>query len=435
MEKKTLGSFISALRRAQGLTQQEVADRLAVSNKAVSRWERDEAMPDILLLPAIADLFGVTVDELLRGERLRETQPRESAAATVAAESSDTETNGNAEGGYAHEPPPDPRALRGLRAMMKRAIAQIRNLGILAFALAYAGMLVMVGISYGFYRPILGYALLMLFELGSVSVLWFASSRMRDHLNEQIFDATDTRLPTIELARGCYHYANWVWLGNAAAAHAFILGSVLCLKSGSHSVLLQSHYAVLVLIITLVYIIIHVCVKPLAIRRLCRPWAHVCGDIINTWTPVPHNLRAQVSLALWQSIPALTGITGCIVLANFFDHPEGEIDPFGIFAVAFLLAGLTVAGIALPLHLRKESKGSPARRDLLVSGIRNLALIAVALFTASSGVTVIRMEHPNGTVELAQYWNETMLLLGIAIALGVILAAELVRRHLQKKKP
>ena len=71
MEKKTLGSFLSALRRAQGLTQQEVADRLAVSNKAVSRWERDEAMPDITLLPAIADLFGVTVDELLRGERKR----------------------------------------------------------------------------------------------------------------------------------------------------------------------------------------------------------------------------------------------------------------------------------------------------------------------------------------------------------------------------
>ncbi|MBQ9151734.1 MAG: helix-turn-helix transcriptional regulator [Clostridia bacterium] len=37
MEKKTLGSFISALRRAQGLTQQEVADRLMVSNRAVSR--------------------------------------------------------------------------------------------------------------------------------------------------------------------------------------------------------------------------------------------------------------------------------------------------------------------------------------------------------------------------------------------------------------
>ena len=159
MEKKTLGSFLSALRRAQGLTQQEVADRLAVSNKAVSRRERDEAMPDILLLPAIADLFGVTVDELLRGERMREAQTRESVAAADAVKSPDTASNDDAEGGYTHETPPDPRALRGLRAMMKRAITQIRNLSILAFALAYAGLMVMLGISYGFYRPVLGYAL------------------------------------------------------------------------------------------------------------------------------------------------------------------------------------------------------------------------------------------------------------------------------------
>ena len=432
MEKKTLGSFISALRRAQGLTQQEVADRLAVSNKAVSRWERDEAMPDITLLPAIADLFGVTVDELLRGERMREAQTRESAPVIA---DPDADSHGTDEGGYTHETPPDPRALRGLRAMMNRAISQIRNLGILAFALSYAGLMVMLGVSYGFYRPVLGYALQLLFELGGLSVLWFASSRMRDHLNEQIFDAADTRLPVTELARGCYHYANWVWLCSSAAAHAFVLGSMLCLKSGTHSVLLTSHYAILVLIITLVYIIIHACVKPYAIRRLCRPWAQVCGDVINAWTPVPHNLRALVILTLWQLIPALTGITGCMVLANFFDHPEGEIDPFGIFAVAFLLAGLVVACISLPLRLRREAHGSPARRDLLVSGIRNLALIAVALFTTSSGVTFIRIEHSNGAVELAQYWNESVILLGIAAALGVILAAELVRRHLQKKKP
>ena len=149
MEKKTLGSFLSALRRAQGLTQQEVADRLAVSNKAVSRWERDEAMPDILLLPAIADLFGVTVDELLRGERMREALPRESAAiADTADDPNEPQTEPSTDGGYTHETPPDPRALRGLRALMNRAITQFRNFGILAFALAYAGLLVMVGFSY-----------------------------------------------------------------------------------------------------------------------------------------------------------------------------------------------------------------------------------------------------------------------------------------------
>lgn len=70
MERKTIGSFISALRRANGMTQQDLADKLNVSNKAVSRWERDECAPDLSLIPVIAELFDITCDELLKGERI-----------------------------------------------------------------------------------------------------------------------------------------------------------------------------------------------------------------------------------------------------------------------------------------------------------------------------------------------------------------------------
>lgn len=69
MEKKTLGTFLAALRKANGLTQKQLADKLNVSDKAVSRWERDESAPDLSLIPVIAEIFGVTSDELLRGER------------------------------------------------------------------------------------------------------------------------------------------------------------------------------------------------------------------------------------------------------------------------------------------------------------------------------------------------------------------------------
>lgn len=69
MEKKTIGKFISVLRKANGMTQKDLADRLFVSDKTVSRWERDECDPDLSLIPAIAELFGITTDELLRGER------------------------------------------------------------------------------------------------------------------------------------------------------------------------------------------------------------------------------------------------------------------------------------------------------------------------------------------------------------------------------
>lgn len=70
MEKKTIGSFIAILRKANGLTQKELADKLGISDKAVSRWERDETAPDISLIPTLADILGVTTDELLRGERI-----------------------------------------------------------------------------------------------------------------------------------------------------------------------------------------------------------------------------------------------------------------------------------------------------------------------------------------------------------------------------
>lgn len=69
MEKKTIGTFIAALRKARGMTQRELAERCNVSDKAVSRWERDECAPDLTLLPVLAEIFDITVDELLRGER------------------------------------------------------------------------------------------------------------------------------------------------------------------------------------------------------------------------------------------------------------------------------------------------------------------------------------------------------------------------------
>ena len=56
------------LRKAAGMTQNDLAEKLNVSRQAVSRWEQGSATPDVENLIAISDLFGVTLDELLRGE-------------------------------------------------------------------------------------------------------------------------------------------------------------------------------------------------------------------------------------------------------------------------------------------------------------------------------------------------------------------------------
>lgn len=61
----TFGQIIKSLRRKADMTQEELADMLSITGQAVSRWENDFAMPDISLLPVLANLFGVTTDYLL----------------------------------------------------------------------------------------------------------------------------------------------------------------------------------------------------------------------------------------------------------------------------------------------------------------------------------------------------------------------------------
>lgn len=80
MEKRTIGQFIAVLRKANGMTQKELAERLNVSDKSVSRWERDETLPDLTLIPVIAEIFGVTSDEILRGEKTVKNESEETPA-------------------------------------------------------------------------------------------------------------------------------------------------------------------------------------------------------------------------------------------------------------------------------------------------------------------------------------------------------------------
>ena len=63
--KSQLGANIVMYRKRSGLTQAKLAERLNYSDKAVSKWERGESVPDVLTLVQLAELFEITVDELL----------------------------------------------------------------------------------------------------------------------------------------------------------------------------------------------------------------------------------------------------------------------------------------------------------------------------------------------------------------------------------
>ena len=72
MEKQTLGQKIAELRKAKNMTQLELANQLNITDKAVSKWERDISCPDINTFPKLAEVLEVSVDELLQANSLKD---------------------------------------------------------------------------------------------------------------------------------------------------------------------------------------------------------------------------------------------------------------------------------------------------------------------------------------------------------------------------
>ncbi len=68
MTKQTFGSTLAALRKEKGMTQLELAQSMGVTDKAVSKWERNLSFPDVASLPRLAEQLGVSVDELLEAK-------------------------------------------------------------------------------------------------------------------------------------------------------------------------------------------------------------------------------------------------------------------------------------------------------------------------------------------------------------------------------
>ena len=70
MDQVKIGKFIAVLRKEKGMTQGQLGEKLGVTNKTVSRWENGNYMPDVEMLSLLSKEFGVTINELIIGERL-----------------------------------------------------------------------------------------------------------------------------------------------------------------------------------------------------------------------------------------------------------------------------------------------------------------------------------------------------------------------------
>ena len=79
MDKNATGRFIAELRKQKGFTQKELAEKLMVTDKAISRWETGKGLPDTSLLKPLGDVLGVSITELLSGKRIEEVDMKEQA--------------------------------------------------------------------------------------------------------------------------------------------------------------------------------------------------------------------------------------------------------------------------------------------------------------------------------------------------------------------
>ena len=77
MNQKKIGSFLKELRKEMGITQEEFAEKLDVSSRTISHWETGANMPDISLLVNIAEIFNVSIPEIINGERKSEIMEKE----------------------------------------------------------------------------------------------------------------------------------------------------------------------------------------------------------------------------------------------------------------------------------------------------------------------------------------------------------------------
>lgn len=171
MEKKTIGSLIAALRRANGMTQRELAERLNVSDKTVSRWERDEGAPELALIPVLAEIFGVTCDELLRGERRspdsRETEMPETACTQ--------------------------RGEKQRRRLLKQALSDYRSRSCIVVGLSALGLLAALICNLAFLRASLGFL---------VGAVFFAAATVCQYIfvNRAFLTVEDSELAEEALA-------------------------------------------------------------------------------------------------------------------------------------------------------------------------------------------------------------------------------------------
>lgn len=180
MNNLKIGSFLQALRKAKGLTQQDVADYFCISSKTVSKWECGDSIPEITMLVALANYYEISVDEILKGERNGSGKP-----VTFETE----EKNRKSREKY----------------LVNKNLNQFTLLYYISLAALLMGFILAIAIAIGVNRW-LGFGIGTVFYIGSIITLLIASNRLLYQLDDVL---EEDSLVKIKFKRFKYSYIYW----------------------------------------------------------------------------------------------------------------------------------------------------------------------------------------------------------------------------------
>ena len=178
MEKKTIGGFLAALRRASGMTQKELGEKIGVSDKAVSRWERDECAPDLTLIPVLAEIFNVTSDEILRGQRLN--------IQTLEPEKQEKKTE------------------KQVNSLLRNSRIKLSNRSLISVAIAVAGLFVAMICNSGFDRAYIGFFAACIFYAAALVCQAIFTTSAFNAVNSDIFQTETQNLCKYTMAKTAF---------------------------------------------------------------------------------------------------------------------------------------------------------------------------------------------------------------------------------------
>lgn len=166
MDMQIIGRFLTQLRRERGLTQEQLGEKLGVTNKTVSRWETGTYLPPVEMLQILSELYGITINEILSGQRLGEREYRERAEENIK-----TALNKSA------------FTLKEKTAFFKKKWLREHRFGLIAEAVAFLGLLV-------FSACLDNTLFVMLVNIGGFGRIAYHRNNMMAYIEERAFDGS-----------------------------------------------------------------------------------------------------------------------------------------------------------------------------------------------------------------------------------------------------